>query len=68
MKPVERSGYLDLYILVKLDTLGQLMMLANHQGQFGLGWFNDLKQAQQHQTMESMKGNRVEIFHIEWPI
>lgn len=68
MKPVERSGHLDLYILVKLDSLGQLVMLCNHTGQFGPGWFLDLKTAQQHQIMESMKGNRVEVFHIEWPV
>lgn len=68
MKPVERTGYLNLYILVQQNSQGQLFVMTNHSGQFGSGFFNDLSQAQQHQTMERMKGNTVEIFHIEWPI
>ena len=68
MKPVERTGYIDLYILIQQTTAGTLMVQTGHSGQFGLGFFNDLKLAQQHQTMERMKGNLVEIFHIEWPV
>lgn len=68
MKPVERSGYLDLWILIQQGTTGTFSFQMNASSEYGAGFCKTLEQAQHQQTMELLKGNRVEIFHLEWPI
>ena len=68
MKPVERAGYLDLYILVQQNTSGTFNQITLSPQALGAGFFQDLLHAQHAQTIELLKNNRVEIFHLEWPI
>lgn len=68
MKPVERSGHVDLYILVQQNSTGQFNQITTSSQPLGLGFYQDLLQAQHAQTIELIKNNRVEIFHLEWPL
>lgn len=68
MKPVERSGYIDMWILVQQSSTGTFSHFVGGSSEFGAGYFKTQDQAQHHQTMERLKGNRVEVYHIEWPL
>ena len=68
MKPVERAGHIDLWILIQQGTSGTFNFQAIASSEYGLGFCKTLEQAQHQQTMELLKGNRVEVFHLEWPI
>lgn len=67
-KPVERSGYIDAWILIQLNVTGNLQMLSSHTSSLGLGFYLTEREAQQAQTIELLKNNRVQVFHIEWPL
>jgi hypothetical protein len=68
MKPVERSGHLDMWILVQQGSAGTFSHYIGGTSEYGSGFFKTQEQAQHHQTMELIKGNKVEVFHVEWPI
>jgi hypothetical protein len=68
MKPIERSGHIDMWILVQQGTTGTFNLQTLATSEYGLGFCKTLEQAQHHQTMELLKGNKVEVFHLEWPL
>lgn len=68
MKPVERSGYVDLWILMAQGTSGQFVMLTTQLKELGAGIFSSQREAQHQQTVERLKGNDCELFHLEYPI
>lgn len=68
MKPVERSGYVDFWILMAQSSTGQFVMLTTQIKELGAGIFTSEKEAQHQQTVERLKGNNCEVFHLEWPL
>ena len=71
MKPVKRSGYVDLWIIVQQANTGTFILTmpsATTNWSLGVGFYATLEQAQHAQTLELLKNNKVEIFHLEWPI
>lgn len=68
MKPVERSGFVDLYILVQQNSTGTFNQITSSTQPLGNGFYDNLVSAQHAQTIELIKNNRVEIFHLEWPL
>ena len=71
-KPVERSQYYDLYFVVQKSTTGSFSLIGPGEtinGTFlGTGVYTKMNDAQQEQTVQLLKGNRAEIFHIEYPV
>jgi len=68
MKPVERSGYIDVWIIVQQGVDGKFLQQTTHMGALGSGFFATLKDAQHEQTIQLLKGNKVQIFHLEFPL
>lgn len=68
MKPVERSGFVDFWILIQQGATGMFNLITTNSSAFGTGIYATERDAQHAQTIELLKGNRVEVFHIEWPI
>lgn len=68
MKPVEREGHIDAWICVKQASTGQLYFDGTITGALGTGIFSSLKDAQHHQTIALLKNEKMEIFHLEWPL
>ena len=68
MKPVERSGYVDFWILMAQSSTGQFVMLTAPIKELGAGIFTSEKEAQHQQTIERIKGNDCQVYHIEWPL
>lgn len=70
MKPVERTGYIDLWIIIQLTADGKFYVnaAAPTASTFGSGFYVTERDAQHQQTVELMKGNKCEIFHLEYPI
>jgi len=67
-KPVERRGYIDAWILIQLNSTGNLHVLNTNSSSLGSGFYLTEREAQQAQTIELLKNNRVQVFHIEWPL
>lgn len=68
MKPIEREGYIDIWILIQQNTNANFTLNLAHSSELGVGFHSSLKSAQHAQTMELLKGNKTEVFHLEWPI
>jgi hypothetical protein len=67
MKPVERTGYIDCWIIVKQGSTGQLYF-DQAVTPLGNGFYKTLTEAQHQQTINLLKNEKTEIFHIEWPL
>ena len=68
MKPVERNGYIEVWIVVKLMNTGQFYMDTTHISEFGSGYFTTELAAQHHQTILTLKGERCQVYKLEWPL
>lgn len=72
MKPVDRPNYYDLYVVVQKSSTGSFCLTgqgATINGTIlGSGVYATLNDAQQEQTVQLLKGNKVEIFHLEYPV
>lgn len=71
MKPVERSGYLDVWILIQQSADGKFYFNTVASGTispYGNGFHTSERDAQHQQTLEMLKGNKCEVFHLEFPI
>jgi len=68
MKPVERSGFIDTWILVQQNSDGRFSQFTGIGGTYGPGFYESEKEAQKQQTVELLKNNKVQVYHIEWPI
>jgi hypothetical protein len=67
-KPVERSGFINVWILIQQNVTGTLQMLTTNSSTLGLGFYLTEREAQQAQTIELLKNNKVNVFLIEWPL
>ena len=67
-KPVERLGYVDIWVCIKQTADGKFYIDNTHQSEYGAGYFKTEKEAQHHQTMCLLKNERVNVFHLEWPL
>ena len=71
-KPVDRPTYYDLYFVVQKSSTGLFSLAgpgATINGTLiGTGVYSTLDDAQEEQTVQLLKGNKVEIFHIEYPV
>lgn len=71
MKPVEKSQYLTVYLLLWLDTSGKVGIQSSsvtEQGDMGNGCYSKLETAQYQQTILALKNIKSEIFCIEYPL
>jgi len=68
MQPVARQSHIDTWIIVQQLPTGTFSLYSMNTSEYGPGYFKTLEQAQHVQTLELLKGNRVEIFHLEYPI
>lgn len=68
MKPVERGGYVDIWILIQQTSDGKFMQSTGQINNLGNGFFANEKDAQHQQTMDLLKGNKTQVFHLEWPL
>ena len=68
MKPIERTGHLDVWICIKQNVDGTLYFDQTFTTGLGGGMFKTLEEAQHHQTIALLKNQKLEIFHIEWPL
>jgi hypothetical protein len=70
MKPVERSGYIDIWILIQQSADGKFYYNTTSTtiSPFGTGFFTSERDAQHQQTIELLKGTKCEVFHLEFPI
>ena len=72
VKPVDRPTHHDVYILVQQSSTGSFMLCgiggSINGTSLGGGFYHTLELAQQHQTLEALKGVRAEIFHLEYPV
>jgi hypothetical protein len=71
MKPVERSSYHNLYVLVQQSSTGSFSLVGTGATVNGLilgtGVYLTMSDAQNEQTVQLLKGNHVEVFHLEYP-
>lgn len=70
MKPVERTGYIDVWVLIQQTTDGKFFFnaAALTTSPYGSGFFTKEADAQHQQTLELMKGNKCQVFHLEYPL
>jgi hypothetical protein len=71
MKPVEKSQYINVYLLLYLETTGKVSIQGTsvtEQGDMGHGMYSKLETAQYQQTILALKGIKSEIFYIEYPL
>lgn len=68
MKPVERSGFVDVWVLMEQTSDGKFFMVNTPITDFGAGFHKSEQDAQYHQTMEMLKGKICQVYHIEWPL
>lgn len=67
-KPVARLASIDLWILLQQGPSGQFSMVTTHSSNFGLGFYLTEQDALMAQLIELLKGNKVNVFLIEWPV
>ncbi len=71
MKPVDRPLHHDLYILLQQSSMGSFTLVGPGASANGLilgtGVYLTMGDAQNEQTVQLLKGNHVEVFHIEYP-
>lgn len=68
MKPVERQGTIDVWIVLRLMPTGQFYLDTTHATEFGSGYFTTELSALHHQTLLMLKGERSNVFRLEWPL
>ena len=70
MKPVERTGFIDVWVLIQQTADGKFYFNSTAQtaSPYGAGFHLSERDAQHQQTLELLKGNKVEVFHLEFPI
>ena len=68
MKPVERTGFIEVWIVVKLQSTGQFYMDQSNVSEFGPGYYKTELEALHQQTLLMLKGERCNVFKLEWPI
>jgi hypothetical protein len=74
MKPVERKSSHDLYVVMQRTSLTTAMYALTGVGNslngtsLGTGIYDNYNDAEKEQTIQLLKGNKVEIFHLEYPI
>lgn len=68
MKPVERTGYIEVWIVVKLGPTGQFFLDTTHVSEFGSGYFKTELEALHQQTLLMLKGERCNVFKLDWPL
>jgi hypothetical protein len=67
-KPVERSGYVEVWICIKQMPDGKFFLDSSHSSEFGMGYFKTEAEALHHQTICMLKNERVNVFKLEWPL
>lgn len=71
MKPVDRPPHHDLYILLQQSSTGSFTLVGPGSTANGLilgtGVYLNMNDAQNEQTVQLLKGNHVEVFHLEYP-
>lgn len=68
MKPVEREGYVGVWVLMEQSSDGKFFIVAHPTTDFGPGFHKSEKDAQHYQTMEMLKGHICNVYHLEWPL
>lgn len=70
MLPEEKPKKLDLWILIQTPIHGSSTYSMNISGisPYGSGFYASEQQAKEHQLVEMIKGNKMELFHLEMPI
>lgn len=68
MKPVERNGFIDVWICVKQNSDGKFFVDTTMSTEFGSGMFKTERDAQHHQTLCLLKNEKVNVYKIEWPL
>lgn len=72
MKPEQRPDIIQVYILMKLDNSTGKFVLESinvtEQGDLGLGCYSTLQKAQNQQLILALKGIKVEVFTLEYPL
>lgn len=69
MKPVEQPESIKVYSLVKLQTDGKFCLESasvTEQGDYGMGFYSNLKTIQYQQTILALKGIKTHIYEMEW--
>jgi hypothetical protein len=71
MKPIARPNHHDLYIVVQQSSTGSFSLVGTGATVNGLilgtGVYLTETDAQNEQTVQLLKGNHVEVFHLEYP-
>ena len=68
MKPIERAGYIDFWILLQQNSSGMFNQVTTSPTTYGNGFYVTEKDAQHAQTIELLKGNKTQVYHLEWPL
>jgi hypothetical protein len=68
MKPVERDGFISVWICVKQGTDGRFFLDTTVSSEFGSGMFKSEQDAQHHQTICLLKNEKVQVFKLDWPL
>jgi hypothetical protein len=68
MKPVERAGHINLWIVLKQQVDGKFYLDTSVSTEFGMGMFKTELEAQHQQTMALLRNERVQVFHLEYPL
>lgn len=72
MTPEIRPDNIKVYILMKLDNSTGKFILESanvtEQGDLGLGCYSTLQKAQSQQLILALKGIKVEVFTLEYPL
>ena len=67
-KPIERNGYIDMWVCIKQGTDGRFFLDTTQPTVFGNGFFMTELDAQHHQTICLLKNERVQVFKLEYPL
>jgi hypothetical protein len=67
-KPVERTGYVDVWICLKQMSDGKFYLDTTQITEFGSGFFKTELDALHYQTICLLKNERVNVFKLEWPL
>ncbi len=68
MKPEAIKEHIDLWILIQRTPTGQFQLFSQTMSPIGPGFYLEQKEAEHIQTIELLKGNKTQLFHLEYPI